>query len=153
MEPVSPPAFSAPLINFNLIGCSVTADRNLANITGSDGLGGAIYEDNASDIAIDRDTIVRNGATGQGGGIWTSNSNFTMDNTIEAFNLSPSGGAIWATSAAPIPQVITFPLCYITYSDFYRNMAPAFCRDCGPEVQPFHSRRARSRISPSTRCL
>ena len=126
--------FSAPLINFNLIGCSVTADRNLANITGSDGLGGAIYEDNASDIAIDRDTIVRNGATGQGGGIWTSNSNFTMDNTIEAFNLSPSGGAIWATSAAPIPQVITFPLCYITYSDFYQNMAPAFVGIADPSA-------------------
>ena len=125
---------SAPLINFNLIGCCVTADRNVADINGTGGFGGAIYEDSGSDIAIDRDTIVRNVATGQGGGIVAGNAGFTMDNTIVAFNTSPNGGAIWAASAAPIPQVITYPLCYITYSDFYQNAAPQFVGIADPSA-------------------
>ena len=123
---------SNPIIIGTLIGCAAVGGPNTATGTLLDGKGGGVYMDNASDVGFNEVTIVSNiaaGVLGQGGGIYDSSSNFTMKNSIVAFNIAGhlvpalNGGAIFATGTSP---VIADPWCYITYSDFFGNSVDQF---------------------------
>lgn len=117
---------AAPSFVQNLIGC-LTAPNNANGTAGDDGRGGGVYLDRKSTAAFQMNTIVHNlaaGATGQGGGIWMDDSDFYMNLTINAFNTAAAGELIWANS--PNAQVVNFPLCYITESDFYPITANSF---------------------------
>lgn len=116
---------SGPTFVENLIGCQTSP--NTATGTAGDGRGGGVYLDLGSFAAFEENTIVSNtatGAGGQGGGLWFDSSNFTMDLTIMAFNTAAAGQEIWGNS--PTAQVVLFPLCYITQSDFWPVVASEF---------------------------
>lgn len=109
---------SDPVFVENVIGCQT--DPNTAAILAASGLGGGIYLDLGSNAAFERDTIVSNaalGVAGLGGGIYFALSDFTMDLTIMAFNTAFAGQEIYGVS--PFAQVVLYPLCYITQSDFW----------------------------------
>lgn len=108
---------SNPVFVENLIGCQISP--NTATGTAGSGKGGGVYLDLNSWAAFEENTIVSNTATGagQGGGIWFDTSDFYMDLTILAFNTALAGQEIWANS--PASQVVLYPLCYITLSDFW----------------------------------
>lgn len=120
---------SAPMIIENLIGCELAGRPNLATgvPAGNNGKGGGVYMDSDSGVVTNKNTIVSNaaqGASAQGGGIWSFDSNLYMKNTIVANNASGGTGAsIWAgeTLAGTYPW-LTCPWCYITYSDFFNNL-------------------------------
>lgn len=124
---------SNPSLVNNLIGCQVAP--NSAVGTGANAKGGGVYLDLNSWAAFEENTIVSNtatGAGGQGGGLWLDTSDFVMDLTIMAFNTAAAGQEIWANS--PAAQVVLFPLCYITRSDFWPVSATNFFGIADPTV-------------------
>lgn len=115
---------SNPTFVENLIGCQ-TSPNTAALATG--GKGGGVYLDLNSWAGFEENTIVSNTATGaasQGGGLWFDHSDFIMDLTIMAFNTALTGQEIWGNS--PAAQVVLFPLCYITQSDFWTVVPSEF---------------------------
>ena len=124
---------SAPQIVENLIGCET--DPNVAAVPGGSGLGGGVYLDQKSWAGFEKDTIVTNfalGAASQGGGLWFSDSDFYMNLTIMAGNGAASGQEIWGNS--PNAQVVLFPRCFITYSDFWPPVPSEFVGIPDPTV-------------------
>ncbi len=124
---------SNPMIVENLIGCQTSP--NTAAIPSGSGLGGGVYLDNKSWAAFEKDTIVSNTAVGpasQGGGLWFQDSDFYMNLTIMAFNTANAGQEIWGNS--PTAQVVLYPLCYITLSDFWPVVASEFVGIADPTV-------------------
>ena len=137
---------SSPQIIENLIGCADLAPVFLPNVAQGDGSGngrgGGIYLDTSADAGMNMLTVVSNqatGATGQGGGLYVSGSNFTMKNSILAFNTAAHavpasrGGAIFATGTSP---AIADPWCYIQYCDFWTNSATQFVNISDPTTPP-----------------
>ena len=124
---------SSPMFVENLIGCQTSP--NTAAIPAGSGLGGGVYLDQKSWAAFEKDTIVSNTATGaasQGGGLYFNDSDFYMNLTIMAFNTATFGQEIWGNS--PTAQVVLYPLCYITLSDFWPVVASEFVGITDPTV-------------------
>jgi len=124
---------SDPMIVENLIGCQDSP--NTAAVPSGSGLGGGVYLDHKSWAAFEKDTIVSNTAVGpasEGGGLYFSDSDFYMNLTIMAFNSATFGQEIWGNS--PTAQVVLYPLCYITQSDFWPVVASEFVGIADPTV-------------------
>lgn len=106
----------APDIKQTQIGCEAlpnVADGGTTNV----GKGAGVYLDE-SPALFNRDTIVANVAVnGQGGGVWAGRtnplakkgSNYSMRNTVVAYNYAVQGKELWVNSSTPM----------ITYSIFY----------------------------------
>ena len=124
---------SSPIFVENLIGCQTSP--NTASIPASSGYGGGVYLDQNSWAVFEKDTIVSNTAVGpasQGGGLWFTDSDFYMNLTIMADNTATFGQEIWGNS--PTAQVVLYPLCYITQSDFWPVVASEFVGIADPTV-------------------
>lgn len=124
---------SNPTFVENLIGCQTSPNTALAP-SGS-GFGGGIYLDLNSWAGFEKNTIVSNeaqGPAGQGGGLWFDTSDFYMNLTTMAFNTAVTGQEIWGNS--PTAQVVLYPLCYITLSDFWPVVASEFFGIADPTV-------------------
>ena len=124
---------SAPTFVENLIGCQI--NPNLASPPAGSGKGGGVYLDLGSWAGFEKNTIVSNQAVGvasQGGGLWFDSSDFYMNLTIMASNTAVFGQEIWGNS--PTAQVVLYPLCYITLSDFWPVVASEFVGIPDPTV-------------------
>lgn len=95
-----------------------------------------------SQVIMDKNTIVSNvaqGASAQGGGIYSLDSNLKMQNTIVANNVSQgTGAAIWAGGNPALYPWLTCPWCYLIYNDFWNNLpaATAFTGIPNPTTGP-----------------
>jgi hypothetical protein len=86
---------------------SVTVDGALG-LAGTRGFGGGI-ESFSSTIHILRSSLVNNSVSGpesaQGGGIWLSTTNLTIENSTVSQNSATTGGGIWANSSASVSLI------------------------------------------------
>lgn len=135
---------AVPLIKENLIGCECSPQTNIATgqPNSANGKGGGVYMDFKSQVIMDKNTIVNNvaqGASAQGGGIYSLDSNLKMQNTIVANNVSQgTGAAIWAGGNPALYPWLTCPWCYLIYNDFWNNLpaATAFTGIPNPTTGP-----------------
>lgn len=100
---------ASAIITQNLIGCQ--SAPNVASGVAGFGLAGGIQLEDATAM-MNKNTIVYNiaaGAGSQGGGIWSIRANYTLRNSIVAFNSAGTGEAITAYNTTA----------KVTYTDFY----------------------------------